>query len=75
MAEQDKDVVDGCSIVAQYYADFGNIDDLEENIDLKINQEDVDEWILNQISLKNDDERKFHGVTEEVSSGKFSIHN
>ena len=64
MAEQDKDVVDGCSIEAQYYADFGNIDDLEENIDLKINQEDVDEWIFNKISLKNDDERKFHGVKE-----------
>ena len=37
---------------------------LEENIDLKINQEDVDEWIFNKISLKNDDERKFHGVKE-----------
>ena len=65
MAEQDKDVVDGCSIEAQYNADFvGNIYDLEENIDLKINQEDVDEWIFNKISLKNDDERKFHGVKE-----------
>ena len=65
MAEQDKDVVDSCSIEAQYNAEFvGNIDDLEENIDLKINQEDVDEWIFNKISLKNDDERKFHGVKE-----------
>ena len=44
-------------------------------MDLKVNQEDVDEWILNLISLKKDDERKFRGVTERVSSGKFSIQN
>ena len=75
MAERQEDVGDGCSIEAQNNADFRNINDLEENIDLKVNQEDVDEWILNLISLKNDDKRKFRGVTERVSSGKFSIQN
>ena len=75
MAERQEDVGDGCSIEAQNNADFRNINDLEENIDLKVNREDVDKWILNLISLKNDDERKFCGVTERVSSGKFSIQN